>query len=892
MFTFDLDKAVAAWRKSLRHNRAFLHDDVDELESHLRDHVDELVAEGIPAKQAFENALRRLGDTRRIEAEFGKVRWGRTRRTRSALKTFFWEGAILTNALKIAVRNLRRQRAYSLINIGGLALGLATCFVILLFVRYELSYDDFHTNADRIYRVLSYSSQGDNLFESLAHPAPLAPTLAREVPEIHAAVRVSTRYPEVLVKRDGEAFYENSFYFTDSLFFDVFDAPFVRGDARTALKRPYAVVISVSMAEKYFGGANPIGESLNIEGLWGPHDYEVTGVVRDFPPNSHFHFGVLTSMETLRAEMPNPEALESWRHVGHHTYVVVAEGVDHTALEESLRRVHSTHRGVPESDDGIEAGYRLQPLTAIHLYSNLEDELAPNGDVRYLYIFSALALLVLLVAGVNYVNLATARSARRAREVGIRKVVGAWRSQLVRQFLSEALVFGGISLLASMVLLLVFIPLFNRLSGKELPWEYVLSGEHLLGMAMAGVTVALLAGLYPAVFLSSFQPIRTLRAMLGLGPGSSRLRRGLVIAQFAISFGLIAGTLVIGRQLTFMQEKNLGLDQERVLVVNTHGALGRQFQSFRDELLKHSGIEHVTTSSPSLPAPRQMMEHWPEGFEDRSIHAGNLSVGPHFLETLKIDLLEGRRLPADYQPAEQEFTPVLINEAAAREFGWEQPLGKTFQCCFRPTPKVVGVVEDFHYRSVKEQIAPLVIMPTWWSRFVLVRIRGGEISESIAAVKEAWARFVPGAPFDYTFMDARFDATYESEKQLAGLFGAFSALGIIIASMGLFGLAAFMTETRTKEIGIRKVLGATIPGIVGLLSREFMLLVVVAILIGAPAVYLAAQYWLEDFAYRTPLSPAVFLWAGLTAVLVAMLTVFYQSVKAALINPSRSLRCE
>lgn len=892
MFTFDLDKAVAAWRKSLRHNRAFLHDDIDELESHLRDHVDELVDAGMPPKQAFEHALRRLGEMRRIEAEFGKVRWGRTRRTRSALKSFLWEGAILTNALKIAVRNLRRQPAYSLINIGGLALGLATCFVILLFVRYELSYDDFHTHADRIYRVVSYTTQGDNLFESLAQAAPLAPTLVRDVPEIHAAVRISTRYPEVLVKRGGDAFYESNFYFTDSSFFDVFDAPFIRGDARTALVRPYTVVISESMAEKYFQDANPIGKSLNFEGLWGPHDYEVTGVVRDFPPNSHFRFGFLTSMETLRAEMPNPEALESWFHVGQHTYVMVVEGTDRTALEESLRRVRSAYRDIASRDESTEAGYRLQPLTDIHLHSNLEDELAPNGDVRYLYIFSVLTLLVLLVAGVNYVNLATARSARRAREVGIRKVVGAWRSQLVRQFLSESLVFGGISLLASMVLLLVFIPLFNRLSGKELPWEYVLSGEHLLVIAVAGITVTLLAGLYPAVFLSSFQPIRTLRALVGLGPGSSRLRRGLVIVQFAISFGLIAGTLVIGRQLAFMQEKNLGLDQERVLVVNTHGALGRQFSSFRDELLKRSGIEHVTASSSSIPMRNDRMEHWPEGFEDRSIRAGNLSVGSHFMETLKIRLLEGRPLPADYQAAEREFTPVLINEAAAREFGWEQPLGKTFQCCFRPTPIVVGVVEDFHYRSVKEQIAPLVIMPTWWSRFVLVRIRGGEISESIAAVKDTWEHFVPGAPFDYTFMDAQFDATYQSEKQLAGLFGAFSALGIIIASMGLFGLAAFMTETRTKEIGIRKVLGATIPAIVGLLSREFILLVIAAILIGAPAVYLAAQSWLEDFAYRTDVAWWIFAAAGLAALLIAMATVSYHSIRAATMNPVRSLRYE
>lgn len=889
MFTFDLEKAIAAWRKSLRHNRAFLRDDVDELESHLRDHVDTLVDKGLTEKEAFECAIARLGDTRELESEYRKVRWGRTRRMHTALKSVFWDGAILKSYFKIALRNLKRHPGYSFINIGGLAVGMATCFVIMLFVRYELSYDDFNEHAKRIYRVLTYAEIGDRVVQDLGHSAMLAPTLAREVPGVENAVRLSTRYPEVLVKREDDAYYESNFYFTDSTFFDIFSTKFLHGDSETALGRPYAVVITESIAQKYFGGRNPVGRSLSIEGLWGPQDYEVTAVVEDFPPNAHFHFGFLTSMATLRAEMPNPEDFYSWRHVGHYTYVLLRPNATATTVGGAFQEVHARYRGTTGDNRDL-VRLELQPLTEIHLHSHLEDELEPTFDVRYIYIFSVLALLVLTVACINYMNLATARSARRAREVGVRKVMGAYRSHLVSQFLGESIVFGGIALVFALLLLIAFVPLFNTLSGRDLALTQLVTGEHIATMLAIGALVGLAAGFYPAVFLSRFQPMRVLRGLVGLGAGSKHFRSALVVTQFAISFGLIGGTLVVGDQLDYMQTKNLGLDEERVVVVNTHGALARQFPAFRAELLEYPEIENATAANPAPPVHREGLNHWPEGFDGFDVSAAGISVGPAFLETMKIQLLEGKDLPD--RRVESEFLPVLINQAAAREFGWEQPIGKTFRCCFRPTPKVVGVVEDFHYRSVREQITPLVLQPTWWSRFVLVRIRPGDIQESVARIAETWQRFVPDAPFDFNFMDAQFEATYRSEQQLARIFGAFSALSIVIACMGLFGLAAFMVESRTKEIGIRKVLGATVTNIVGLVSRDFVTLVVISILIGAPIVYLASRQWLQDFAYRASIGLDLYLIAGLLSLAVASFTVTFQAVKAALINPARSLRHE
>lgn len=815
-----------------------------------------------------------------------------TGRGRRILDDASQEAAILGNYFKIAFRNLRRHTSYSLINIGGLALGMATCFVILLFIRYELSYDEFHQNAERIHRVTQYAATGDLVEERLIHPAPLAPALLRDVRGVDQAVRLRSG-GEVLVKREGESFYEDGFFFTDASFFSVFTSPLLRGDPLSALERPFTVVITESTAEKYFGDENPIGRTINIGGLWGARDYEVTGLVRDFPPNSHFHFRFLTSLETLRSTMPDPEDMESWFHTAYYTYVLLSEGTSAEDLRSDLERAMAVyHPNVDFEERGIEAAYRLQPITDIHLHSHLERELEANGDERYLYIFSALALLILLVACINYMNLATARSARRAREVGVRKVVGAYRTQLIRQFLSQSLVFGGLALVLAFVLLLGLIPLFNQLSGKPLEAAHIGDGGLAIGLAAAGILVALMAGLYPALFLSRFQPVRVLRGLLGLGAGSKRLRSGLVVVQFAISFALICGTLVIQRQLEFMQEKKLGLNQDRVVVINTHGALGRRLAAFRTELLQNPDILSVTASDLSLPVRGRASKLRPEGFDDMDVFATHLSVGPHFLKTLEIELLEGSDLPDDYQPAERDHTPTLINEAAARAFGWEDPIGKTFSCCFGPTPKVIGVVRDFHFRSVTEAITPLAITPTWWSRHVLVRFRGDDVRTVVGQIERTWTAFASDKPFEYNFLDAQFDETYRAEEQLAGAFGGFSALAILIACMGLFGLAAFMAEKRTKEIGIRKSLGATAANIVLLLSREFMLLVAAALLIGTPLVYVAAHHWLEEFAYRSSIGPGVFLLAGLSALLIAMLTVSYQAVKAALTNPAKSLRYE
>ncbi|HMB92408.1 MAG TPA: ABC transporter permease [Rhodothermales bacterium] len=894
-YSFDLNKALAAWRRSLEYNHAFTSDDLDELEQHLRDQIAGLVRGGLSEEQAFARAMREMGDYSTAEAEYRKVYWGKLRRRGEVRNEFIWRMAMLKNYLKITVRTLARQKGYAFINIAGLVVGLAVCFLIFLFVRHELSFDRFHAQADQIYRVVQQ--------EELATSGALAPALESAYPDVVRAVRISQRWPEVLVTHDGEARYEQRFFFTDSTFFDVFNFPLVQGDPRTALTRPFSVVLTEEMARKYFGKEDPVGQTLNLKGLWDAHDFEVTGVVQSLPSNSHFTFNFLASYNTRFQTEPGAENIESWRYIGDYTYLRLDEEAAIEDLAAKMPAFAKQHEGAlfrNREDIDFATWYTFQPITDIHLYSQYERELEPNSEVRYLYIFSAIALLILLIACINYVNLATARSAQRAREVGVRKVVGAHRSQLIGQFMGESVAQIGVALLLALLLVKLSLPAFNNLLQTGIRLEDAAFGQ-LAGIALGiGAAVVLLAGLYPATVLSRFRPAYVLKGNVGTGASNARFRHGLVVVQFAASVVLIIGTLTIQRQLDFMQEKKLGLNPEQVVVVSTRNAVsGDSYTTFKEELLKHPDILSITASSPALPArPEQLMEVWetrPVAGEELPLQASQISVGLDFLETMEIPLVKGRNLrPGDLdQMRAGTVTPVLINETAARHFGWTEPIGKEFGCCHHPTPRVVGVVEDFHYQSLKEEIDPLVLSPTWWSRFILVRVSTtDDLAGTLAVIEDKWQTQAPDYPFDFTFLDERFAQIYDAEERLAQIFAVFSALAVLIACLGLFGLAAFMAQRRTKEIGIRKVLGATVVNIVSLLSKDLVKLVGIAFVVAAPLAYLAIERWLSDFAYHIDIGPGIFVLTVLLVLLIAGVTVSYQSIKAALTDPVKSLRHE
>jgi putative ABC transport system permease protein len=797
---------------------------------------------------------------------------------------------MLRNYLKIAYRNLKRRPGYTLINVGGLAVGMAACLLIALFVRDELSYDDFHENADRIYRLNKVTERGNRTRESLHMPAPMAPSLVREQPAVESAVRLYQLY-RARVERGGETFYESGFFVVDSTFFEVFGFPLMQGDPSTALKAPYNVVISQKMAEKHFGGENPLGQTITLkadEYYTGERtSYTVTGVTR-VPQNSHLQFDFLISFATLRTSIANDQKENPWSYNAYYTYLLLDEEADPSEID------------IPEAAlENARLDYVLQPIERIHLHSNTNDELQPGGDPRYLYIFAAVALLILGVACVNYTNLATARSARRAREVGVRKTVGATRGSLAGQFLGEALVFSFLALVVALGLTRLALPFFDDLLGRPLSFSYARDGGMLAALAAAGLAVGLVSGSYPALFLSRFHPTEVLRGDFRLGRRGALLRGGLLVFQFGVSVALVAGTVVIGQQLDHVRSRRLGLDAERVVTVHARDALDNSYDAFKSELLQQPGVEHVSAASQELPFPvdRNMATGLaPEGVDtgnERGIMDVNtLMVAPDFTETMGISLARGRDFTSgDRSEREDGRRPVLINEAAAEAFGWEEPVGKTFTEDGDQMP-VIGVVKNFNYQSLKTKIEPLVLMPYMYREdHVMVRVQPGSLPQTLEKIQATWGQF-SDASFDYGFLDRRFDQLYRADERLATLIGGFSLLAVLVACLGLFGLAAYATERRRKEIGIRKAMGASARNIVQLLAKDFLGYVMLGFAAAVPVAWYAMRWWLRDFAYRIDLGAGPFAIAGALVLAVALATVSYHALRAAWANPADALRYE
>ncbi|MDZ7289255.1 MAG: ABC transporter permease [candidate division KSB1 bacterium] len=784
---------------------------------------------------------------------------------------------MLKNYLKIALRSFLRHKIYSAINLAGLGLGVAVCILILLFVRHEWSHDRYHRNAARIYLVTSAQSTSPSRFaQTVATPALLAPKLMANFPEIIQTVRFLHQRDAVL-RYDDRLFKEERFYFGDASVFEVFSFPLLAGDPKTALREPNTLVLTEKAAKKYFGDENPIGKILSLD---GQGEFKVTGVLQEIPTNSQFVFDFLASFATL-GEITNP-----YKYFGTYTYLLLPENYPAKDLEEKF----AAHREELAwyLDDLY---FKLEPLTKIHLNPALSSSMDNAGDIRYVYMFSVIAILILLIACSNYLNLATARSTLRAREVGIRKVLGAERLRLAKQFLGEAILFSLFAFMFALVLVELFLPVFNRLVEKSLHIDYVHDLGLLLALGGFALMVGIVTGSYPALLLSAFRPIHVLK---GIFPtGSSRrtaltFRRILVVAQFTISIALIAGTMIIGRQLQYIRHHKLGFEKEHIVSLYIRNTpILQNHESFKAELLQHPGILKASVASGS-PFDGVFIAPYKIGETEVELHY--VIVDYDYLETLGMKLVAGRNFSRN-QTTDAENT-IILNETAVKMFDLQSPLGREFSG-MDAKRTIIGVVEDFHSASLHEPIQPTVlhIFPRNY-RSILVRLRPENIPATMAFLERKWREFAPNRPFDYAFLDQKFDRLYRAEEKLATIFGYFAGIAIVIACLGLFGLAAFATEQRTKEIGVRKVLGATVMNVVALFSKDFAKLVLLANLLAWPIGWYAMHRWLQNFAYRIDIGWWVFVLAGGLALVIALVTVSTQAFKAALANPVEALRYE
>lgn len=796
------------------------------------------------------------------------------------------------NYLKLAFRNLLKHKAYSSINIAGLALGMACCILIMLYVQDELSYDKFHRDADRIFRVaMTIDTRG--VPTSFAPTmGPLAAALVNDYPEITDVVQILPAGTVQVSPAPDQHYYEDRAYLADSSFFRIFSFRLLHGDPAQALAQANAVVITREKALKYFGQENALGKRLDVNGT----SYLVTGVMEDIPSSSHFKPEVVSSLGLLRSR----EFMQNWHANMLHTYIKIAEGVSPQAVEQKISKVADRYVGDQIRANNQTYTYFLQPITAIHLHSDLRYELEANSRIVYVQIFSVSAVLILLIACINFMNLATARSMRRAKEVGLRKVVGAYRSQLMIQFLGESLFYRILAVLLALTVVEISLPFFNTLAAKNLDLNLTANAPLLTGIVLITVLVGLLSGSYPALFLSAFRPAEVLKGKLTAGISTPRfgapaLRKVLVVLQFAISIALIAGTLVISQQMNFLREQNLGFAKEQMLVLALRGRseMAEKFETYKSEFLQHPNILSATVSHsvPGRGVSNNLMAEREN--EDNRVQMNLLFVDYDFFKTYGIPLLAGRDFSKEIT-TDTDGKVALLNEAAMKAFGWNDPnavVGKQFDGF--TGPEAIGVVMDFHFKSLHESVGPLMLLVRPRSfQYISLRLKTENTAETMAFVQQKWSALLPDKPFEYFFLDEDYDKQYQAEQRLGTVFSDFSILAIGIACFGLFGLVSYAAEQRTKEIGVRKVLGASVSGIVGLLSKDFVKLVLIANLLAWPIAWYAMNRWLENFAYRIDIGWSIFALAGGMTLLIALLTVSTQAIKAALSNPVEALRYE
>lgn len=808
---------------------------------------------------------------------------------------------MLKNYMQVTIRNLRNSKSYSIINVVGLAVGIACCIAIMLFVQDELRYDRYSKHADRVYRASFYATFNGRDIKTAMSPAPLGPTISHDFPEVVAYARLHYEGSCAIVYQN-KTYIEQKFLWADSTLFDVFTLPFVAGNPKTALTQPNTVVVTESTARKYFGSDDPIGKIVKMDNRT---DYMVTGVIKDFPRTSHFHADFIGSL-TTQPDSRNP----NWLSNNYYTYFLLNRKVDPDNFKRKLDRELVAHGG-PQLravtgvsieqflSAGNKVGFMVQPLTSIHLHSHLDYELEQNGNIASVYIFSAIAFAILLIACINFINLATARSEKRAKEVGIRKTLGSARSHLVWQFIAESVLMSGMAVILALGILEVFLPLFNETAGKKLSLDLLdspLTIPFLVGLA---VVVGLIAGSYPALYLSSFHPVDVLKSEARRGGRKSFLRNGLVVFQFAISIALFIGTLVIYSQLKYVQSKDLGFDKEQTVVIYRADDLGGRLQSFEHDLMLKKDIVSITNSSGVPGNQYSDSGFWLEGTgAEKLVDLRTMRCDYDFAKTYKLQMVEGRFFSRAHP---SDSSAVIVNQEVERAFGVKNIVGKYLILPGNTRSdqrrlEVVGVMKDFNYHSLHEPILPLVMglltERSYAAPYVTVRLAPGNHVSTVAYIENAWKKYAGDEEFNYNFLDDNLQRLYSADQRTNRIAGAFSILAIFIACLGLLGLAAYTTEQRTKEIGIRKVLGASVPEVIALLSGQFVRWVLVANIIAWPLAYFIMNNWLRNFAYRTDISPWIFVVSGSLALLVALGTVSSYAIRAATANPVEALRYE
>jgi len=798
---------------------------------------------------------------------------------------------MLKNYLKIALRNIKNQKGYSFINILSLAIGLTCCMLILLHIRYEFSYDRYHEDAQYIYRAVREHQGRPVWYNSSEHP--LAAALKEDFPEIVKATRVKKNDEYGAVEYNSKLFNEDGIYFADQDFLEIFTFPLVSGSRHTALEEPFSVLLTQEMAEKYFGNEEPVGQILKIQEWYGDkkYDYKIKGVLKNIPRNSHFTFDFLLSYNTLYTlKYGGRDSVEKWSYYEPKTYIRLEPNANPADLEEKFPAFLRKYKGKESASEKL----HLQPLTDIHLGGNLRFELETNNDMKNIFLFSAIAFFIMLIACLNYINLSVARSAKRAVEVGMRKVVGAHKSQLVRQFLGESMVFSLLALTISVLMVDLALPVFGSLIDRDLTSSLFLDLDILFVFLGLAVLIGVLSGGYPSFIISSFHPIQILKGTLRIGSTSSVFfRNSLVVVQFVVSIILIICTFVIHNQLNFIRNRDLGFDKDQIITVYTMDRnLKRNSEILKQELMNNPEIVKVSASL-DLPTTirRSSTVTWTEQGEERELELSYTFVDFDFFNIYDIETLEGRTFSEDFSL--DKVQAVVINETAARDLGWEQPVGKKLTAQGREWT-IIGVTRDFHFHSLHREIDPLVFM---YHRnqeidYFSIKVNPHDIPKTIDFIREKWKRFSPEFPFQYAFLDERIDRIYKAEQKLGHSFNIFTCIALSIACLGLIGLASFISEQKRKEISIRKILGADFKSIIVLLARGYIKCIALASVIAWPIGYFVMNRWLQNFAYRTDLGLWTFMLSAALALVIALLTVSYQSFKAAFANPADSLRYE
>jgi putative ABC transport system permease protein len=781
------------------------------------------------------------------------------------------------NYVKIAWRNIAKSKTFSFINVLGLALGMTSSLLILLWVQDERSIDQFHANGPRIYQVMENQQwTGNDISSTPSTPGPLALALTAEVPEVEKSVKITWQEEQLLSVGD-KAYKEKGRYASPDLF-QIFSFPLIQGNPKTAIVGPSSIVISEKVALKLFGRSDVVGRTVRVN---NKDDHQVTGVVKDIPETSSLKFDFVLPETPYEKEN---EWLTKWENNGIRTFALLHQNADVNVVNAKILNMVRKH------DKNVTTITTFMfPYEEAYLHSKFTNGKPDGGRIEYVRLFTIVSIFLLIIACINFMNLATARSAKRAKEVGIRKVVGAERSYLVGQFVGEAVLMSLLSLLIAMILVPLLLPVFNTLTEKHISIQYTNPFYWLILLGLALVT-GLVSGSYPALFLSSLQPVRVLKGTLRFNAGAVLFRQGLVVFQFSLSLLLIIGTLIAGRQVDYIRTKNLGLDRENVAYMTLEGDLSKRFDSFREELLQAPGIQSVSSSGndPMEIGSSTIGVEWkgkPEG--DKTLFT-NMAVSYDFIKTMKIKLLAGRDFSKTFVT---DSTNYLVNEEAARRMGMKNPVGQDLKF-WSKSGKIIGLMKNFHLNSLRVAIEPLIIRLDSTNYTLLVRTHPGQTEQALKSMERLAKQFNPAYPFDYRFADESFREQYKSETLIGKLANYFAIIAIFIACLGLFGLAMFTAEQRTKEIGVRKVLGASVTSIVALLSKDFLKLVLISIFIASPLAWYAMHQWLADFAYRIDIEWWVFVLAGLLAVGIAQLTVSFQSIKAALMNPVKSLRSE